>query len=49
MLQGQGKAIIDDETLELEKDRIYYIPRRVMHQIKASTDVQLIWMAWDAK
>lgn len=49
VLQGQGKAIIDDETLELEKERIYYIPRRVMHQIKASTDVQLIWMAWDAK
>ncbi|MBD3159356.1 MAG: cupin domain-containing protein [Candidatus Lokiarchaeota archaeon] len=49
VLDGKGKIVIDDETIEMEKNRIYYVPRSVVHQIEARTDVQLIWLAWDAK
>ncbi|MBS3793957.1 MAG: hypothetical protein KGY80_03625 [Candidatus Thorarchaeota archaeon] len=48
-LKGKGQVIIDNDTRELEMNRIYYVPRSVVHQIEAETDIQLIWIAWDAK
>lgn len=49
VLNGEGQAVIEKQTLELETNKTYYVPRNVVHQIEASTDVQLIWIAWDAK
>ncbi|MBD3404620.1 MAG: cupin domain-containing protein [Candidatus Lokiarchaeota archaeon] len=48
VLAGEGILIIGDNEEVLETNKTYYIPRNSLHQIKAETDVQLLWLAWDA-
>ena len=48
VLSGKGKALVDDEELELTPNMVVYIPRNCLHQVIAEEDVELIWIAWDA-
>ena len=49
VLHGNGLLHIEDEVLAIKPNTAYYIPRSSLHQIKAETDVQLLWIAWDAE
>lgn len=48
VLNGKGTVIIGDNEESLETNKSYYVPRNSLHQVKAKTDVQLLWLAWDA-
>jgi mannose-6-phosphate isomerase-like protein (cupin superfamily) len=45
---GSGKVTIDNEEFELVPDTVIFIPRNVLHQVKAQSPTELIWIAWDA-
>ncbi len=49
ILAGTGTVRIEEEEQELAPNTVYYIPRNVLHQVKAVSDVDLIWIAWDAE
>lgn len=49
VLSGTGKVQILNETLDLETQKVYYIPRNCTHQIHAQDSVELLWIAWDAE
>lgn len=46
VLEGKGIVRIGDERFELEPKMVLYVPRNVIHQIEASEDVEVIWLAW---
>jgi mannose-6-phosphate isomerase-like protein (cupin superfamily) len=48
VLKGEGVMLIGDEKLDLEPQMVAYIPKDVLHQIEASEDVELLWLAWQA-
>ena len=49
VLSGSGSFLMEGEDLALESNTVYYIPRNSLHQIRAETDAQLLWIAWDAE
>jgi mannose-6-phosphate isomerase-like protein (cupin superfamily) len=48
VLNGEGVIVVGDERLELEPRTVVYIPRNVLHQLEASEDVEVLWLAWQA-
>jgi mannose-6-phosphate isomerase-like protein (cupin superfamily) len=48
VLKGEGVMLIGDEKLDLEPQMVVYIPKDVLHQIEASEDVEILWLAWQA-
>lgn len=48
ILKGEGVMLIGDEKLDLEPQMVAYIPKDVLHQIEASEDVEILWLAWQA-
>jgi len=48
VLRGSGQMVIGNFELDIEPQRVYYVPRNITHQIRAADDVELIWLAWDA-
>lgn len=46
ILEGKGKAIVEDEQFEIKPRTAIYIPKNCVHQIIAKEDVELIWLAW---
>ena len=48
VLKGKGVILIGDEKLDLEPQMVAYIPKDVLHQIEASEDVEILWLAWQA-
>lgn len=48
ILKGRGRAIIGDEELDVEPNMAVYVPVKTIHQVRAETDIELIWLAWKA-
>ena len=48
ILKGQGRAIIGDEEFDVEPNRVVYVPMNSVHQLRAVSDIELIWLAWMA-
>ena len=48
ILKGQGRAIIGDEEFDVEPNRVVYVPMNLVHQLRAVSDIELIWLAWMA-
>ena len=48
ILKGQGRAIIGDEEFDVEPNRVVYVPVNSVHQLRAVSDIELIWLAWMA-
>ncbi|MBD3206966.1 hypothetical protein GF319_11580 [Candidatus Bathyarchaeota archaeon] len=46
-LKGEGKLELDAFPMDMELNRIYYIPPNSIHRVHAITDIELIWMAWN--
>jgi len=47
ILEGSGRLTLDEEAVEVEASKAYYVPPDSVHLVEAGTDVTLIWMAWD--
>jgi mannose-6-phosphate isomerase-like protein (cupin superfamily) len=48
-LRGNGKLELDELSLNLESDSVYYIPPNSTHKVYALSDVELIWLAWNSQ
>jgi mannose-6-phosphate isomerase-like protein (cupin superfamily) len=48
ILKGQGRAIIGGEEFDVEPNRVVYVPMNLVHQLRAVSDIELIWLAWMA-
>jgi len=48
ILEGKGKAVIGDETFQVEPEKAIYVPTKSIHQITAEEDMKLLWLAWKA-
>jgi mannose-6-phosphate isomerase-like protein (cupin superfamily) len=49
ILEGKGKAVVGSEEFEINARTTIYIPRNCVHQIIATEDVELLWLAWQAE
>lgn len=47
VLEGGGRLVLDEETVEVEEGKAYYVPPDSVHMVEAETDITLIWIAWD--
>lgn len=48
ILKGRGRAIIGGEEFDVEPNRVVYVPVNSVHQLRAVSDIELIWLAWMA-
>jgi mannose-6-phosphate isomerase-like protein (cupin superfamily) len=46
ILKGKGKISLENTKMDLETNRVYYIPSNMAHQIIPIEDVELLWIAW---
>lgn len=48
LLKGRGRATVGDAEFDIEPNRAVYVPLNTVHQLRADTDIELIWLAWKA-
>jgi mannose-6-phosphate isomerase-like protein (cupin superfamily) len=48
ILEGRGKALIGDSTIQVEPETVVYVPTHSTHQVAAEDDLKLLWLAWNA-
>jgi len=48
ILKGRGRALIGGEEFDVEPNRVVYVPVNSVHQLRAVSDIELIWLAWMA-
>jgi len=48
ILRGRGWLRLDEGELTIESGLAIYIPPNSLHQLKAESDVELLWIAWRA-
>jgi len=46
--RGTGSALIGEEEFSVEPNTVVYVPVDAIHQVRAETDIELIWLAWKA-
>jgi mannose-6-phosphate isomerase-like protein (cupin superfamily) len=46
-LKGKGQIYLDDVSLDIEHNKIIYIPMNVIHKIEAYEHTELLWIAWN--
>jgi len=45
-LSGHGRLRLDEGEIAVEPGSAIYIPPNSLHQLKAESDLELLWMAW---
>ncbi|MCD6479229.1 AraC family ligand binding domain-containing protein [Candidatus Bathyarchaeota archaeon] len=48
ILRDRGWLRLDEGELTIESGLAIYVPPHSLHQLKAESDVELLWIAWRA-
>ena len=47
LLKGEGTVSLENIQIDIEPNKVIYIPKNAVHKIIAKEEIELLWLAWN--